>query len=65
MEEREAIVAWLRDDAAKTRQELSSLHRRKKLTPKMTDEWEMLIVLKVGLASAIERGEHMKGSDVE
>jgi hypothetical protein len=54
-----AIVAWLRDDAGKTRDDLSRLHRAKKLTPMMTAEWEAGIMTKAGIANAIERGDHI------
>jgi hypothetical protein len=59
-DERAKVVAWLRGDAAKMRQEMSRLHSRKKLTPLMTVQWEDLIQLKVGIADAIERGDHLK-----
>lgn len=56
--ERERIAAWLYEDAEKTRDDLSRMHRAKLLTPAQTAEWEMLIGLKVGIADAISRNEH-------
>lgn len=63
--ERAQIVAWLREDAGKTREDLSRLHAARKLTIAQTAEWENLITLKGGLADAIKRGEHLaaKGKD--
>ena len=52
------IIAWLREEAGRDAETLRGLHRRKMLTPKQTIEWETLIELKGGLASAIARGEH-------
>ena len=57
------IIAWLREEADRDTETLRGLHRRKMLTPKQTIEWEALIELKGGLASAIERGEHRKDRD--
>ncbi|WP_016744375.1 hypothetical protein [Rhizorhabdus wittichii] len=61
--ERAAIVAWLRADARKTVADLRLLHHRKKLSPGQTGEWEMLIGLKVAMATAIERGDHLKARE--
>lgn len=60
--ERDAIVHWLAEDAAKCDDELRKLHAGKKLTPRMTIEWEAMIAAKSGIAAAIARGEHLKGS---
>jgi len=57
-DERAKVEVWLRDDAARTQQELTRLHAHKKLTPSMTEEWEALISLKSGIADAIARHEH-------
>ena len=57
--ERAAVVAWLRDDAAKTADDLRRLHAKKKLTPMMTEGWEAVIRTKGGVAFAIEAGEHL------
>lgn len=52
------IVQWLRDDAALTtieaRQILGDL---RKLTPADTDDWAKLILIKHGIADALEQGE--------
>jgi hypothetical protein len=58
--ERAAIVSYLREDAARTRGDLTKLHFNKSLTRAETDQWELVIQLKVGLAGVIERGEHLK-----
>lgn len=58
-EARAQVVAWLRDDACKTRDDLSRLHAARKLTIAQTAEWEVLIALKSGIADAIERGDHL------
>lgn len=60
-QERARVVAWLRDDAGKTRADLSRLHARQNLTIAQTAEWEHLIWVKAGVADAIERGDHLKG----
>jgi hypothetical protein len=57
--ERERIVAWLREDAAKTRADLARLHSRRALTMQQTAQWEDLILVKTGIADAIERGDHL------
>ena len=62
MSERDAIVAWLRDDAGKTRQDLRRMHASRQRTPAQTAEWESMIMLKSGIADAIERGDHMPAS---
>lgn len=62
MGERDAIVAWLRDDAGKTRQDLRRMHASRQRTPAQTAEWESMIMLKSGIADAIERGDHMPAS---
>ena len=54
-----AIVAWLRDDAGKTRDDLTRLNRAKKLTAMMNAEWEAGIMTKAGIANAIERRDHI------
>ena len=54
-----AIVAWLRDGAGKTRDDLARLHAGKMLTRLQTAEWELLISIKAGIASAISRGDHL------
>ena len=59
-EERAAVVAWLFEDAAQTRDDLSRLHKGKKLTAAQTQEWETLIAMKVGIARCIQRGHHLK-----
>lgn len=61
--EREAIVAYLLEDAARTRGDLTKLHFNKSLTRAETDQWELVIQLKAGLAGVIERGEHHKGKE--
>jgi len=60
--ERDAIVHWLAEDAAKCADELRKLHAGKKLTPRMTIEWEDMIAARSGIAAAIARGEHLKVS---
>ena len=55
------IVEWLREDAARTAGDLRRLHADKRLTPSQTVQWENMIQLKAGIATAIERGEHLKG----
>lgn len=60
-QERARVVAWLRDDAGRARADLSRLHARQKLTIAQTAEWEILIQMKVGIANAIARGDHLKG----
>lgn len=55
-----AIVAWLRHDALLTRADLTRLNLDRKLTAAMNAEWESSIALKAAIASAIERGDHMK-----
>lgn len=62
MSERDAIVAWLREDAGKTRQDLSRMHARHQLNMAQTAEWESIITLKSGIADAIERGDHLPAS---
>lgn len=62
-EERAAVVAWLRCDAAETRRDLTRLHAKRKLTIGQTAEWETLIAMKCGIADAISRGEHLKEKD--
>lgn len=57
----EDIVAWLRDDAGKTRQDLTRMHRHRLLTMAQTAEWESMIELKSGIADAIERGDFGAG----
>lgn len=59
--ERAAIVAWLREDAGKTREDVRRMHARRQLTPAQTAEWESMIALKSGLADAIERGDFGAG----
>ena len=59
--ETQRIVAWPREDACKTREDLRRLHAARKLTIGQTAEWENLIGLKSGIADAIERGEHLAG----
>jgi hypothetical protein len=51
------IVGWLRDDAGKTRADISRLHANHLLTEAQTKEWELLLEIKTGIASAIERGD--------
>jgi len=53
-----AIVAWLRADAGKTRDDLRRLHAGQKLTISGTAQWEALIGHQTGIANAIERREH-------
>lgn len=60
LREREAVVAWLFEDAAQTRAEVSLLHKRKKLPPAQTEQWDVLIAMKVGIARCIQRGDHLK-----
>ena len=60
MREREAVVAWLFEDASQTRNDLGCLHKRKKLTLAQTEQWETLIAMKVGIARCIQRGDHLK-----
>ena len=57
--ERAAIVAWLRAEAGKTRDDLTRLNRAKKLTHMMNAEWEAGIMTKAGIANAIEAGDHL------
>ena len=58
--ERDMIVAWLMEDAAKCRDDLSKLHERKVSTIALTTEWEMLIAWKVALADALARNKPHK-----
>lgn len=60
--ERAAIVAWLLDDAAKTRADLTRLHSRRALTMQQTAQWETMVLTKTGIADAIERGDHHRPS---
>lgn len=53
------VVAWLREEAGKDITDLHRLHQRKQLTPSTTAQWEIMIILKGGIADAIERGEHI------
>ena len=59
VDERAQIIAWLRDDAGKTRDDLRRLPAARKLTRGQTAEWEALIAMKAGIAEAIERGDHL------
>lgn len=54
------IVAWLREDAGWTADELRRLHTRKALTPAMTGNWEAIINTKFGIATAIEARDWSK-----
>ena len=63
--ETQRIVAWLREDACKTREDLRRLHAARKLTIAQTAEWENLIALKSGIAAAIEAGEHRQSADTK
>ena len=53
---KQRIIQWLRDDAAMTtieaRQILGDL---RKLTPADTDDWAKLILMKHGIADALEQ----------
>lgn len=59
MEAEARVVAWLREEAGKDTTDLHRLHQRKQLTPSTTSQWETMIILKGGIADAIERGEHI------
>ena len=54
--ERQRIIQWLRDDAALTTIEARRiLGNLVKLTPADTDDWAKLILMKHGIADALER----------
>lgn len=53
------IVEWLRTDAALTEQEAIKINANTTGNPrKIAAEWDMLVRLKRGLATAIEAGAH-------
>lgn len=54
--ERQRIIQWLRDDAALTTIEARRiLGNLVKLTPADTDDWAKLILMKHGIAEALEK----------
>lgn len=61
--QQEAIVAWLRDDAGETRQDLKRLLAGHKITSAQAAEWENLIALKIAIADEIERRKFSKGEN--
>lgn len=64
MDERAAIVAWLRDDADQTEWEAGIIVAKLSgPTEQAAEDWARLVATKRGIADAIERGDHLTIDD--